>query len=115
MATTHISFTRKQIGKGLDALRQFPWALAVSATLGLIFVVFVAALIAFMQYQTRLLRSQPGLTASQLVYYVDTENKIQQEQAELGKYSEAISLATPAYSLTSTEINYRDRPHLRAV
>ena len=104
MATANI--TRK-IAKGFDALRQFPWALALSATLSLIFVVFVAALIAFMQYQTRLLRSQPGLTASQLVYYVDTENKIQQEQAELGKYSEAVSLATPTYTLTSIEINYR--------
>src|SRR5215831_9883653 len=104
MATT--TFTRK-IAKGLDAVRQFPWTLALSATLSLIFVVFVAALIAFMQYQTRLQRSQPGLPASQLVYYVDTEIKIENEQRELATYSEAISTKTPEYSLTFTEINYR--------
>jgi phosphate/sulfate permease len=107
MATAHISSARKPIAKGLDVLRRFPWTLALSAILSLVFVVFVAALIAFMQYQTRLLRSQPGITASQLVYYVETENKIQQEQSELATYSVNISKATRSFTSTGIEIDYR--------
>jgi hypothetical protein len=91
----------------LELLRRFPLTLVLCAILSVIFVVGVAALIAFMQYQARLLRSQPGITASQLVYYVDTEENIEQEVNELGRLSKEISKATPVFTYTNNEINYR--------
>jgi hypothetical protein len=107
MAAAHIESGRRPIAKRLIMLRRVPWALALSATLSVVFVVFVAALIAFMQYQARLLRSQPGVTASQLVYYVDTEKKLEEEQSDLTELSKRVSVATPRYTLTSFEIDYR--------
>jgi hypothetical protein len=107
MAAAHIESSRRPIAKRLNVLRRFPWALALSATLSVVFVVFVAALIAFMQYQARLLRSQPGITASQLVYYVDAEKNLEQEQSDLTELSKRVSVATPRYTLTSFEIDYR--------
>ena len=91
----------------LELLREFPYTLVLCAILSVIFVVGVAALIAFMQYQARLLRSQPGITASQLVYYVDTEESIEQEVNELGHLSKEISKATPGFTYTNNEINFR--------
>ena len=107
MAAAHIESGRRPSAKRLNVLRRFPWALALSATLSVVFVVFVAALIAFMQYQARLLRSQPGITASQLVYYVDAEKNLEQEQSDLTELSKRVSVATPRYTLTSFEIDYR--------
>lgn len=107
MATAHTELSRKPITKRLGSLRRFPWALALSAVLSLVFVVVVAGLIAFMQYQTRLMHSQPGITASQLVYYVEAEKDIEREAYELGKYSEAISRRSPNHTLEKTEIDYR--------
>ena len=107
MAAAHIESSRRPITRRLNVLRRFPWALALSATLSVVFVVFVAALIAFMQYQARLLRSQPGIAPSQLVYFVATEKNIEQEQSDLAQLSVMISKATPAYSYASTEITYR--------
>ncbi len=103
----HIESGRRTIAKRLHVLRRIPWALTFSAILSLVFVVLLAALIAFMQYQARLLHSQPGVTASQLVYYVDTEKDIQYEQSDLAKLSVIISKATPEFSYTSNEITFR--------
>jgi hypothetical protein len=107
MATAHLESGRKPLARRFGVMRRFPWALALSAILSLVFVIIVAALIAFMQYQTRLLRSQPGITASLLVYYVEAEKKLETETYELGKLSEAISQTTPEVNLENTEIKYR--------
>jgi hypothetical protein len=50
---------RRQTGTGrrFDGLRRFPLVLFLSVTLSAVFVVFVASLIAFMQYQARLSRA----------------------------------------------------------
>ncbi len=90
---------RRQTGTGrrFDGLRRFPLALFL----------FVAGLIAFMQYQTRLSRAQPGITASQLVYWVERETKIKEGLSALGELSEDISAATPEFTYTSNEINFR--------
>jgi hypothetical protein len=87
--------------------RNFPWALALSAVLSMVFVIVLAALIAFMQYQTRLQHAQPALTAGQLVYYVETEKKIEDEASDLTIYSEAISQYIARKTLEEAEINYR--------
>jgi hypothetical protein len=95
------------IGRRFDGLRRFPLVLFLSVTLSAVFVVFVAGLIAFMQYQARLSRAQPGITASQLVYWVETETKIEEGLSALGELSEEISEATPEFTYTSNEINFR--------
>jgi len=93
----------------VGAVRHFPFSLtlAVSALLSVVFVVVVAALIAFMQYQTRLLRSQPGVTANQLVYYVQTEEAIDRELVQMAKKSEELSKKSPNFTSTSNEIKFR--------
>jgi hypothetical protein len=96
MTTAHPRFGRK-----------FPWALALSAVFSTVFVVVLAALIAFMQYQTRLQHAQPAITAGQLVYYVEAEKKIADEASELAKYSEAIGQYVAKKTLEEAEIDYR--------
>jgi hypothetical protein len=62
-----------------------------------------------MQYQTRLLRAQPGITAGRLVYYVGTEAKIQELFETLAKLSELLSESTSKLLSKQNEIEFRVR------
>jgi hypothetical protein len=91
------------------ALRKpkFSWALLISCVLSVVLVVFVGLLIAFMQYQSRLLRAQPGITAGQLLYYVEIQRSLPELNNQLRERSLALTKLTPDYTLTSNEIEFR--------
>jgi hypothetical protein len=86
---------------------RFSWALLISCLLSVVLVVFVGLLIAFMQYQSRLLRAQPGITAGQLLYYVEIQRTLPELNNQLREQSLELTKLTPDYTLTSNEIEFR--------
>jgi hypothetical protein len=107
--TAHADSSQQPTGNAAQPgmLQRFPVALGFCAILSVFFVVVVAALTAFMQYQARLLHAQPGITASQLVYYVDAEKDIHNDLTKLTGLSDSISKETPKFTFTRDEINFR--------
>ena len=86
---------------------QFPFALLFAALASAVLVIVVGLLIAFMQYQQRLLKVQPLLTAAQVVNYVATSNRLQERFNQLDNLSAEITKLGPEYNNTLNEIRFR--------
>jgi hypothetical protein len=86
---------------------QFPFALLFAALASAVLVIVVGLLIAFMQYQQRLLKVQPLLTAAQVVNYVATSNRLQERFSQLDNLSAEITKLGPEYNNTLNEIRFR--------
>ncbi len=82
-------------------------SLAFCAIGSIVLVAIVALLIAFMQYQSRLIRAQPGITAGQLVYYVDTDKKIDEMIASIKEKSTALLKLSQDATIENVEIEFR--------
>jgi hypothetical protein len=88
-------------------IRGFPYALFFSSIVSAALVVVVGLLIAFMQYQARLLRVQPMLPAAKVLDYVATSNRLQQRFAELDNLANELTKSGPQYNNTLNEIKFR--------
>jgi hypothetical protein len=87
--------------------RRISVSLCIASVVSVGLVLVVGLLIAFMQYQSRLLRAHPGLTPGQLVYYVETERNIRKSFDDLKDLSQQITTETPAVSYALNGIQYR--------
>jgi hypothetical protein len=107
MSDPTIAANGKSAGAPVPLRLRFSWALFIACVLSILLVAFVGLLIAFMQYQSRLLRAQPGITAGQLLYYVDIQRALPELNRRLSRQSEELTRLTPLYTLTSNEIEFR--------
>jgi hypothetical protein len=78
-----------------------------SSVISIVLVILIGVLTAIMQYQSRLLHFQPGITAGQLVYYVRVENAINDILERLANTSRSITESSAKAAAIQNEVDFR--------